>query len=155
MGLVRVKTLLLLLIAAAVIATAITTTNFAGHLTAAENVTGTKPDPHLAVNIPGKESFADEAPSNIQVVLFALHAEGFEPAEMQLPAGEYLFVVRNRTGLDEVNVRLVSENSQQMLAARVGLRRQDLKRRLHLEPGTYRLTETDHPDWTCTLVISQ
>lgn len=153
MGLVRVKTLLLLLTGSALIATAITTTNFAGRLTRAENVTGTKPDPHAAPNTQEKGSFGNEAPASIQVVLLALRPEGFEPAEMQLPAGEYLFVVKNRTGLDEVNVRLIKANIHSLLAARVGSGGKDVKQRLHLAQGTYRLTETDHPDWTCTIVV--
>jgi hypothetical protein len=152
MGLLRVKTVLLLA-ACAVLAMAIATTIFAERLTNADNFTS----PHTIspVNTQGRERLADEASTNTQVVLFALQAEGFEPTEMQLSPGEYLFVVTNRSGLDEVNVRLVRENGQQMIADKVGLKGKELKRRLHLAPGTYRLTETDHPDWACTIVVSE
>jgi hypothetical protein len=154
MGFVRVKTVLFLA-ACAVIATAITTTIFAKRSTTAENVISSKTISVAPVEVQESQKLPDEAPSEIQVVLFALRTEGFEPTEMQLRPGEYLFVMRNRTGLDEVNVRLLSERGQQMLAAKVGLRRQDLKQRLHLTPGTYRLTETDHPDWTSTIIVRQ
>ncbi len=95
----------------------------------------------------------DEAPSDIRVVLLALRSEGFEPQEIQLAAGEYLFVVRNRTGLDEVNVRLLREANQQLATAKVRARQRDWKQRLQLTPGTYVLTESGHPEWSCRIVV--
>jgi hypothetical protein len=154
MGLVRVKTVLLLA-TCAIVAMVIATSIFAERLNNIENATFDKTISVSPGITQGSERLADEAPSNIQVVLLSLRPEGFEPTEMQLPLGDYLFVVRNRTGLDEVNVRLAGESGQPMLAAKVGLRRQDLKQRLHLALGTYRLTEKDHPDWTCTIVVRQ
>jgi Na+-transporting methylmalonyl-CoA/oxaloacetate decarboxylase gamma subunit len=97
----------------------------------------------------------DEAPANIQVVLLTLRSEGFEPAELQLAAGEYLLVVRNRTGLDEVDVSLVRENGQHLGQSKVGARQKDWKQRLKLTPGTYLLNETNHPDWTLRVVVDK
>ena len=153
MGFVRVKSLLFLA-TCAIVAMVIATSIFAKRLSNAETATFDKTISVPPVNTQGSERLADEAPANIQVVLLALRPEGFEPSELQLTPGEYLFVVKNRTGLDEINVRLARENGQPMLAGKSGLRRQDLKQRLHLTPGTYRLTETDHPDWTSTIVVS-
>jgi hypothetical protein len=155
MGFVRIKILLWLATAGAVIATAVTPTNFAGRSTNPENFASTKTTHVSAIDSQESDRAGDEAPSRIQVVLVALRPEGFEPAEMRLSSGEYLFVVRNRTGLDEVNVHLTSQSSQQLLTARVGASRQALKRRLQLTSGTYHLTEADHPEWTCTIVVRQ
>jgi hypothetical protein len=98
---------------------------------------------------------SDETPADIQVVLVTLRADGFEPAELQLPAGEYLLVVRNRTGLDEVNVSLVRENGQHLGQSKVGARQKDWKQRFKLTPGTYLLNETNHPDWTTRVVVDK
>jgi hypothetical protein len=155
MSLVRAKTILLFVTVCAVISMVITTTNFAGRSTSEEGVPPIQISNLSSGVIHGNEKQTNEGSSNIQVVLLALRPEGFEPAEMQLPQGNYLFVVKNRTGLDEVNVRLVNENSQQILTAKVGSRGRDLKHRIEVAPGTYRLSETDHPDWTCTIVVTR
>ena len=97
---------------------------------------------------------ADEAPLGIQVVLITLRPEGFEPVEMQIAPGEYLFVVRNRTGLDEVSTQLMRENGEHLGQANIGARRRDWKQRLKLTPGTYLLSEADHPDVTCRIVVT-
>ena len=102
----------------------------------------------------GNERVTDEAPSNIQVVLITLRSEGFEPTEMRLPSGEYLVIVRNRTGLASVNVQLQREAGERLGTATVGARQRDWKQRTRLTPGVYLLSETDHPDWTCRIVVA-
>lgn len=102
-----------------------------------------------------QESLAGEASSDIQVVLLALQAEGFEPAEIRLSPGEYLFVVRNRSGQDETDVRLARENGEPLGHAKVRARRSDWKQRLKLTPGVYLLRETSHPEWTCRIVVDR
>lgn len=101
------------------------------------------------------DNVGNEAPSHIQVILLTLRAEGFEPAEMPLPAGEYLLVVKNRSGLDEVDVRLVRENGEHMGQTKVGARNKDWKQRLKLKAGTYLLSEVNHPDWASRIVVDK
>lgn len=96
---------------------------------------------------------SDEANSDIKLVLLALRPEGFETNEMQLDAGEYLFIIGNRTGLRDVNVRLDREGNERVAAATVGGRHRDLKQRLKLTPGTYLVTANDNPEWTCRIVV--
>ena len=88
-------------------------------------------------------------------MLVALRPEGFEPAEIELSAGEYLFVVRNRTGLDEINVRLQRENGEPLGQGKIEARRKDWKQRLKLTPGTYILSEDSHSDWHCRIVVGK
>lgn len=95
----------------------------------------------------------EEANRDIKVVLLTLRPEGFEPQEMQLSAGEYLLIAKNRTGLDELNLRLARDNGEHVSQAKVGARRKDWKQRLKLSPGTYRLTESSHPEWSCRIVV--
>lgn len=97
---------------------------------------------------------SDEAGSDIKLVLLALRPEGFDSSEMQLTAGEYLFIISNRTGLDEVNVRLHREGQERMAAGTVR-RRKGWKQRLKLTPGTYLVTVNGNPDWTCRIVVER
>jgi hypothetical protein len=129
-------------------------------ITATAKLINDRNAPHLAAPPATIELIAtapadDEAPSDIKVVLLTLRSEGFDPAEMQLPAGEYLLVVRNRTGLDEVDVRLVHEDGHNLDQAKVGARQKDWKQRLKLTPGTYLINEANHSDWNLRLVVNK
>jgi hypothetical protein len=107
------------------------------------------------VDTSGSIDQSDEASSDIKLVLLALRPEGFESSEMQLTAGEYLFIIGNRTGLDEVNVRFHGEGKERMAAGTVRGRRKGWKQRLKLTPGTYFLTVDGNPDWTCRIVVER
>ncbi len=104
------------------------------------------------VDIPSNLGQSDEVGPEFKLVLLALLPHGFETSEMQLDAGEYRFIVGNRTGLKEVNVRIDHEG-QQLAAATVGGRPRDLKQRLRLTPGNYLISADDNPDWTCRIVV--
>lgn len=98
---------------------------------------------------------SDEAGPDVKLVLLALRPEGFDSNEMQLTAGEYLFMISNRTGLDEVNVRLHREGKERMAAGTVRGRRKEWKQRLKLTSGTYLVTVDGNPDWTCRIVVER
>jgi hypothetical protein len=51
--------------------------------------------------LPDQPSQETDAPRDARVEVFTLTPAGFEPAEVTLPAGDYLLVFNNRTGLDE------------------------------------------------------
>jgi hypothetical protein len=107
------------------------------------------------VGIPASLAQSGEAGPEVKLVLLALLPEGFDSTEIQLEAGDYLFIIGNRTGLKEVNVRLEREGNGRVAAARVGGRRSDWKQRLKLTPGTYLVTAADNPDWTCRIVVGR
>ena len=109
--------------------------------------------PPLAVPSALDQSQDQEAGPEVKLVLLALRPEGFETNEMQLEPGEYLFIIGNRTGLREVNMRLEREGHGRLSEAAVGGRARDWKQRLRLTPGTYVLTANDNPDWTCRIVV--
>lgn len=117
---------------------------FAGHSASVENGPAAIPIPQ-----------SDEANSDIKLVLLALRPDGFETNEMQLATGEYLFIIGNRTGMKEVNVRLDREQRERVAAATVGGRQRDWKQRLRLTPGTYLVSANENPDWTCRIVVGQ
>ena len=96
---------------------------------------------------------SDELTSDVKLVLLALRPEGFETNEMQLAAGDYVFVIGNRTGMKEINVRLDREQRERLVAATLRGRQKDWKQRLRLTPGTYIVTANDNPNWTCRIVV--
>ena len=150
----RRKTLLVLSLTALLVVGA-TASGLAGRVKISHNTPASTVTPVAIDPIPIQEKLADEAPSDIQVVLLALRTEGFEPTEVNLSAGEYLFVVRNRSGLDEVDLRLVRENGEHLGQSKVHARRSDWKQRMKLTPGVYLLSETGHPEWTCRVVVER
>jgi len=127
-----------------------TVSNFAGSSVTVENVPADGIPP---IDISSTQSQSDEAGPEVKLVLLALLPHGFENTEMQLNAAEYLFIIGNRTGLKEVDVRLDREGNERVLAATVRGRRMHLKQRLKLTPGTYLVTANDNPDWTCRIVV--
>jgi hypothetical protein len=96
-----------------------------------------------------------EAPtSDARVEVFTLTPTGFEPGETTLPAGEYLLVFNNRTGLDEFALRLEREGRGTVSEAHPPRRKRDWRQMLRLTPGTYVITETSHPEWTLQLTVT-
>ena len=142
------KAVLVLVVTLVVLASAVS--HYAGRgTTGSQQPSLTAPDSSSA---PTAQS--DEASPDIKVVLVNLRPEGCEPEELQLTAGEYLFIVRNRSGLEEVNLRLIREN-QQLADGKIPAQRKDWKQRLKLTPGTYQLTESTQPEWTCRIVVER
>jgi len=91
--------------------------------------------------------------SEVKVVLVVLGPEGFQPQELQLPPGQYILIVRNRTGLDDVGLRLLSELGINLGEARVRGIQRTWKLRLQLNTGRYLIAGTDRPDWTCRITV--
>ena len=96
----------------------------------------------------------EEGAAALEAVVVNLRPEGFEPAELTLAAGEYLFVVNNRTGLDEFALRLEREGQGTMREARPPRRKRNWRQVLQLTPGTYVLTETNRPEWTLRVIVT-
>ena len=105
------------------------------------------------VEIPSNMVQSDEVGPEFKLILLALLPHGFETTEMQLDAGEYRFIIGNRTGLKEVKVRMEREGQEQVAAATLGGRQRDLKQRLNLTPGNYLISAGDNPDWTCRISV--
>lgn len=96
-----------------------------------------------------------DAPSaDARVEVFTLSPVGFEPREATLPAGEYLLVFNNRTGLDDFALRLEREGQREAREARPPQRKRVLRQMNRLTPGKYVITETSHPEWTLRLTVT-
>jgi hypothetical protein len=128
-------------------------THFAGR-----NVTAVEKFPAAAeaippVDIPSSLAQPDEVGPDFKLVLLALLPHGFETNEMQLEAGEYFFIIANRTGLREVDVRLDREGKGRVGEATVGGRKRNWKQRFKLTPGNYIVSANDNPNWICRIEV--
>lgn len=99
-----------------------------------------------------QSNLADE---RLEAELVVVGPNGFEPAEITRPAGQFLLMIDNRSGLDQVQVRVESVTGRERLYD-VGLSRKDFtwNTSLRLPPGEYLLTEASHPDWACRLTLT-
>jgi hypothetical protein len=143
---------ILILAAVLLLVIAASHSNFAGSNASLENVPANAIPP---VDISSSVGQSGEVGPEFKLVLLALRPEGFDTNEMHLEAGEYVFIIGNRTGLREVSIRLDREGKEQVAAATVGGRPRDWKQRLKLTPGSYVVTANDNPDWTCRIVVER
>ena len=89
-----------------------------------------------------------------KVAIFTLRPNGFQPAEITIPAGKYLVIVRNRTGLDKFSFRLERGSGARLHDVRMPRYKREWKQFLQLAPDTYVITESDHPGWVCRITVT-
>ena len=141
----------LILVAVVLLVVMVTRAQFIGRDAEADSVANAI----APVAIPSSLDQLQEAGPEVKLILLGLRPEGFETKEMQLDPGEYLFIIGNRTGLQNVNVRLDRDGNERIDAAAVGGRQRDWKKRLRLSSGVYVLTANDNPDWICRIVVGR
>lgn len=107
------------------------------------------------VNVPPLLAQSDEAGPGVKLVLLALLPEGFDTSLMQLEPGDYVFIIGNRTGLRDVNVRFDREGNARVAAATLRGRQRDWKQRMQLVSGTYLVTANENPEWSCRIVVGR
>lgn len=96
----------------------------------------------------------DAPAESVETELVTITPTGFEPSEITRPRGKFLLAVNNRTGLEEINLRLGREAGNKL--REVKLRGGKLRSGTFedLPPGRYVLTEAGHPDWVCRITIT-
>ena len=95
-----------------------------------------------------------EDQSDAKVALLTIRPTGFEPNEITIPAGKYLIVVRNRTGLDQFSLRLERGTAVRLYDVRLPRYKREWKQFLQLTPDSYVITETNHPGWVCRITVT-
>ena len=78
---------------------------------------------------------------------------GFDPEEMTLPAGSVPLAVDNRSGLDEVVLRLDRDGGERLVDVQVDKSKVDWHGTVELTAGQYTLTEANHPEWACHITV--
>jgi hypothetical protein len=100
------------------------------------------------------------APEPHSVEEITLRPEGFYPAELTRSKGNFLLVVCNRAGIEEMNFVLTRETGsstptkEKVKEAKVQRRILDWNDELDLNPGAYLLTEASNPKWVCRINIT-
>lgn len=99
----------------------------------------------------------DSAPqdsSPIEATLVTIRPEGFEPAQITRSVSRFILSVENYSGLEEITLRLSPEGGSALHEVRLTREKLDWNQELDLQPGTYFLTEVNHPDWLCRITVA-
>jgi hypothetical protein len=95
-----------------------------------------------------------QTPRLSTVELLTVKPTGFDPAEITVPHQSFLLAIENRSGLDELSFRFDREVGPTLRDVRVRPKRTSWTGIVDLPPGKYKLTETNHPNWSCTITIT-
>ncbi|MEN3325327.1 MAG: hypothetical protein V7638_134 [Acidobacteriota bacterium] len=82
-----------------------------------------------------------------------LSAKGFSPAELTAAGKRFLLSVDNRTDLKEVVLRLSDKHGNQVREIRVPGGPGDWSELFDLKSGKYVLSEANHSQWSCSIVV--
>jgi hypothetical protein len=118
----------------------------------------TRSEEMLSKEQPAQASLALRPPTvlsnQLQVERVTITPTGFNPEEITRPAGQVILAIDNRSGLEEIRLRLDREGGQRMVDVRVDRKKLDWRRRIDLPAGRYRLTEGNHPSWLLQITIT-
>jgi hypothetical protein len=90
----------------------------------------------------------------LQAELVTLRPTGFEPAQIKPAKGRFLLVVNNHSELPGVELRLQRDTGSRLRAVRVTQEQLHWSDVMNLPPGRYVLTEANHPDWVCRIIVA-
>ena len=89
----------------------------------------------------------------LEVEVVTITPDGFDPQEIERPAGPFVLSVTNRSGSDLLNLRIDSEQHGRFRDKALPLNTPYWRERINPPRGRYVVTEADHPEWTLTFVI--
>lgn len=98
---------------------------------------------------------AEPAPPEITVETVTLTFDGFEPKELERPAGRFVFGVDNRTRIADISFELLRENGHEVHQLKMTHGQLRLRKMLNLPAGSYTLRVVDHPEWTCSIELTR
>lgn len=90
----------------------------------------------------------------IEVEPVTLRRTGFEPSAITRPRGSFMLAIDNRSQIPDLDFRLARLNGNQQAAKRMRGRELRWRQLVDLSPGEYVLTEANHPQWRCQIVIT-
>lgn len=94
------------------------------------------------------------SPSQLETERITIRHNGFDPEEITRPAGQVMMAIDNRSGLEEIRLRVDREGGQRLVEVTVSRNKLDWRKKINLPPGRYRLTEANHPDWLCEIIVT-
>jgi hypothetical protein len=94
------------------------------------------------------------APASITVETVRLTPTGFEPNELERSAGKFILGIDNRIRSEEFSFEVVQENGHKVRQLKLPKGEIRLRKMLNLPAGRYSLREVDHPEWSCSIVLT-
>lgn len=88
-----------------------------------------------------------------EVQVVDLGRSGFAPKEIRRPPGKHYLMVRNRTGLDNIDLRLERDKGEKLKQVPLNKHNRNSLDLIELTPGTYNLTEANHPSWILRITV--
>lgn len=92
--------------------------------------------------------------SHLEVEIVTIRGTGFEPKIITRPAGKFVLTIENRSGVDEVSLRLDQQGGNRLKDLKVKKNVLDWADVLDLRAGDYFLTEANHTNWSCHIKIT-
>ena len=105
-----------------------------------------EPEPHsLAQRNSDKE--------RVEAEVITILPTGFNPSEITRPHGRFLILIDNRSGSEEITLRLDQRAGHRLRELR-RTKEEPIARQIEdLPPGEYLLTEANNPEWVCRITI--
>jgi hypothetical protein len=113
----------------------------------------------LAKNEPAPDTAAADARNDLNKPLaealpISLRAGGFSPSELSRTAGDYYLSINNLSRVQGLTLRLSRENQGRVKEAKTSREKTYWREHVQLSPGTYLITEANHPDWVCRITVT-
>ena len=102
------------------------------------------------VNVPQSETRPDRVEAEVITIL----PTGFQPSEITRSRGQFLILVDNQSGFDDLTLRLNKVTGQRLRELKQTMKEKVMKQLEDLPPGEYQLTAAEHPDWVCRITIT-
>jgi hypothetical protein len=114
----------------------------------------TSSTPMAAVEPMTRSQGAQSTPTTLDSVLITINRGGFYPAAFSRPQGKFFLLVENRSELREVDLRLERVTGGRLREVKAPGGQLDWTELVDLNPGEYRLTVPNRPDWVCNITIT-
>ncbi len=97
----------------------------------------------------------DPQNQRIEAELISIRPSGFEPTQITRPKGPFLLAIENRSGLKQIEFQLSAQGGTRLFQIKRSWERSDWNQVVDPPAGQYVLTEANHPNWKCTINITQ
>jgi hypothetical protein len=94
------------------------------------------------------------AATQVDTQVVELNRFGFTPKQINRTVGAHYIYVRNVSGLRNLTLKLLDQSKTATKQQNLTATSPHWRELVNLPPGTYTLTEPNHPTWTCTITIN-
>lgn len=120
------------------------------------SIEGTTPVLEYATRVTKPASVAQVPKGSVEVEIVTLREWGFEPKSITRPKGRFFLAVNNQSQLTEqLTFSMAHEVGNRLKEDRLDWRaRHRWNNIFELNPGRYKLTVLEHPEWVCDFSIT-